>query len=204
MARERVIIPPRPKIGDAQKRRVHIANDGLCHVCGALLPVAGPTVQYDHIIPRALTGRDDDDALAPICTVPCHARKSARQMTDIAKARRLERDSDPATRKQTKRPLKSRTAWPKSTRPIQSRGFQPSRTGGTRWRPTISPVPSVSTTSVCAGLVAVDQARRCPRSVGTAKQHTPIGWEAQSPDRLGIAEKSSAASLLRKPCAARL
>lgn len=87
--RDQVIVPPRIKVSDAQKARVHAANKGKCWVCGADVPVSGPNVQYDHVIERALTGRDDDDALAPICTTPCHAQKTAKFLTTVAHVKRM-------------------------------------------------------------------------------------------------------------------
>lgn len=87
-AREEVVIPPRPRPSLAQRTRVHATHGGSCWVCGAKLPITGPEVQYDHVTERSLTGRDDDDALAPICTVPCHAKKSAERMTVLAKVNR--------------------------------------------------------------------------------------------------------------------
>jgi hypothetical protein len=87
---EEVVIGKRPKVSYAQKVRVHEANEGRCWVCGRELPIEGPEVQYDHVTERALTGRDDDDALAPICTVPCHAEKTAKFLTTFAHVKRME------------------------------------------------------------------------------------------------------------------
>jgi hypothetical protein len=84
-----VVIPKRPSPSDTQKLRVHAAHEGRCWVCGREVPVTGPEVQYDHVIERALTGRDDDAALAPICTVPCHAQKTARFLTTLAHVKRM-------------------------------------------------------------------------------------------------------------------
>jgi hypothetical protein len=53
------------------------------------VPVTGPEVQYDHVIERSLTGRDDDDALAPICTTPCHAAKTTKFLTTLAHVKRM-------------------------------------------------------------------------------------------------------------------
>ncbi len=74
---------------DARKRRVHTAHDGRCADpdCRAELPVSGPAVAYDHRIPLELGGADDDDNLQPMCFA-CHARKTARDLADIARAKR--------------------------------------------------------------------------------------------------------------------
>lgn len=93
-ARDDVVIPPRPKPSLAQKQRVHANHNGRCWVCGAELPVTGPEVQYDHKIPRTWTGKDTDDQLGPICTVPCHAKKSAAQMSEIAHINRLRKERE--------------------------------------------------------------------------------------------------------------
>lgn len=90
LARERVYIPERPTVSEAKKLRIHTAHNGKCGICGAVLPVTGPTVAYDHQIPRFFTGRDDDEAFWPLCTVPCHARKTVKDMAEIAEARRRE------------------------------------------------------------------------------------------------------------------
>lgn len=94
LAVDEVVIPPRPKPSLAQKTRVHAAHNGCCWVCGAKVPITGPEVQYDHKIPRTWTGKDTDDQLGPICTVPCHAKKSAAQMSEIAHINRLRKERE--------------------------------------------------------------------------------------------------------------
>lgn len=123
LAVDEVVIPPRPKISLAQKTRVHAAHEGRCHVCGAEVPISGPEVQYDHVTERTLTGRDDDDALAPICTVPCHAQKSAARMTELAKVNRL-RKRRLGEEKKAGRKIPSRP-FPDDYCPMpQTRGFR--------------------------------------------------------------------------------
>ncbi len=121
-SREEVLIPKRPKVSDAQKARVHAANEGKCWVCGADVPVTGPEVQYDHVIERALTGRDDDDALAPICTVPCHAEKTAKFLTTLAHVKRM--GAKHRGEKKPKRKIPN-AGWPADYVPFpKSRGFR--------------------------------------------------------------------------------
>lgn len=104
----KIVLPRRPKLTDAQRIRVHAAYDGLCYVCGSEVPIKGPEVQYDHIRERALEGADTDANLAPICTTPCHARKSAAFLTALAHVERMRGKNDGSIK-------------PKGT--IQSRGF---------------------------------------------------------------------------------
>lgn len=87
--RDELVIPARPTLTPQARARVHAAHDGRCYVCAAAVPVQGPTVAFDHVIPRALGGSDAEANLAPICTVPCHAQKTARDLSAIAKAKRL-------------------------------------------------------------------------------------------------------------------
>lgn len=73
----------------ARKRRLHEAAGGKCRDCGISLPVMGPKVIYDHLIPRELWEMADQDSnISPICR-PCDKRKYPKDAADIAKARRL-------------------------------------------------------------------------------------------------------------------
>lgn len=72
----------------------------------------------EHMIPLGLLG-SNDLSNRQLWAVACSAKKTAkRDIPAIAKAKRLERDADPLTRRKTKRPLKGR-GFQKSL----SRGF---------------------------------------------------------------------------------
>lgn len=88
MTREPVTKTHRAAMTPARKRRVWEAHLGRCEECGAALPVDGPTVAYDHVIALALGGADTDANTQLLCTVPCHAKKTAHDLAAIAKAKR--------------------------------------------------------------------------------------------------------------------
>ena len=125
-SRPKVEIALRAAMTPARKRRVWEAHLGRCEECGERLPVEGPEVAYDHIIPLQLGGPDTDANLQPLCTVPCHARKTAHDMTAIAKAKRLAGE----------------TCAKPTTRPIQGRGFDRTRTRGFDGKVRSRPSPS--------------------------------------------------------------
>jgi 5-methylcytosine-specific restriction endonuclease McrA len=85
----KIVLPPRRKLTPKEKAEIHAAHDGKCHVCGADLPITGPEVQYDHVLERALKADDSPEAFAPICTVPCHAEKTAKFLTTLAHVDRM-------------------------------------------------------------------------------------------------------------------
>lgn len=98
----------------ARKERIHAAHLGRCEECQKPLPVSGPEVAYDHVVALALGGPDTDDNLQLLCTVPCHARKTAADLTAIAKAKRLAGE----------------TGQDRRGRGINSRGFDTTLTRG--------------------------------------------------------------------------
>lgn len=81
---ERPVLPPRPKLSEAQKLQVHEAHDGCCWLCGEPCPATGPDVQYDHKLERWEKVDDGLENLGPAHTVPCHARKSAKKTAERA------------------------------------------------------------------------------------------------------------------------
>lgn len=56
----------------------------LCPECRE--PYSG-SVEFDHVVPLALCGADDEGNLVPLCA-PCHARKTSGDIGRIAKAKR--------------------------------------------------------------------------------------------------------------------
>lgn len=85
-----LIMGKRLKLTPAQKAGRHAAHDGRCYVCGAEVPVTGPEVQYDHVRDRQFFGpaAETVENMAPICTVPCHAKKTAKMASVRGKADR--------------------------------------------------------------------------------------------------------------------
>lgn len=60
-----------------------------CAECGIKTGKAAG-LEWDHIIPLAMHGRDELDNLQPLCR-GCHKAKTAGDKGDIAKARRMDR-----------------------------------------------------------------------------------------------------------------
>ena len=80
---------------------------GFCECCRA--KIAGRKPEYDHILPDALGGEPTLDNCRVMCS-KCHRLKtSGEDVPRIAKTKRTKR--------------KAVNAWPKASRPIQSRGF---------------------------------------------------------------------------------
>jgi hypothetical protein len=129
----RPVLLPRRKLTDAEKAIVHSRSDGFCACgCGASLPVSGPEVQYDHILPRALGGSDEIGNYQALRTVPTTWRASAKP---IGKERPVSRR--PARRSLTGRSLTTTSLWPRAAvsppparKPLNdSLRYSPSRRG---------------------------------------------------------------------------
>ena len=97
----------------ARKKRVWEARNGKCWICGSPVEMTGPLVIYDHIIPLWIKGSDDDSDIAPIHALTCDKVKTPKDLKTIAKIKRLQKKSNPETRKISK---------------IRSRGFDHSKT----------------------------------------------------------------------------
>lgn len=133
LARDLIDGTPRGAMTPARKRRIWEAHNGLCIECEEDVPMEGPEVQYDHEIPLALGGSDDDGNIGPMHTRPCHAVKTKRDVARIAKAKRqrkLIEEVEPSKRPipQRENPWPEGRPFPKSNRKIPSRGFG-------KWRP---------------------------------------------------------------------
>ena len=119
MTREPVPATPRKAMTPARRRRIILAHDGQCARlgCGGVIGL-----EIDHVIPLELGGPDEDHNLEPLCG-PHHKAKTALDAKMIARARRLRKKADPATRKPPR--MKSRP-FPKSgpKQKITSRPFQ--------------------------------------------------------------------------------
>ena len=114
MQREPVELVPRRAMTYGEKHRRWEECGRVCMVCKSACMVSGPAVIWDHRVALALGGTNDLSNMEPHHAYLCAAIKTAKDRKAIAKAQRLARDADPATRKKTRRPL-------------CSRGFEPSR-----------------------------------------------------------------------------
>lgn len=91
--------------------RVFERHGGRCHLTGQKIG-PGDRWELDHIRPLALGGENREQNLAPALYAP-HREKAAAEKTAVSKADRIR--------------LKSTGGWPKSKRPLRSRGFGASR-----------------------------------------------------------------------------
>lgn len=88
------------------KAEAFLRSEGCCEVCHVKI-VSG--AQYDHIVPDQLGGKAVLSNCQVLCP-KCHRIKtSTRDVPMIAKAKRIE--------------AKRNNTWPKSRRPLRSRGF---------------------------------------------------------------------------------
>lgn len=76
----------RRHISKARKAKIHEARDGICHWCGEPVDLIG--AEFDHVIPFALGGADEDENLGPV-HVACHREKTKGDVGVIAKAKRV-------------------------------------------------------------------------------------------------------------------
>ncbi len=105
---------PRKAMTAARRARI-VARDGS--VCARLDCDCTIGLEVDHVIALELTGADEDHNLQLLCG-PHHKAKTALDLKMIARARRLRKKADPATRKPSR--MKSRgfqkdgpkAAWP--------------------------------------------------------------------------------------------
>lgn len=115
---------PRRSFTKKQRQAVFDAYDGRCAGCDEHLK---PGWQVDHIKEIADGGAHEPSNWQPLCSQEqngCHVGKTAAFLTRKAKATRI-RKRETEGPKPAK--LKSNGAWPKSSRPIQSRGFDKPR-----------------------------------------------------------------------------
>jgi 5-methylcytosine-specific restriction endonuclease McrA len=70
-----------------------------CTICGEPCAPFGPTVVWDHRIPRELGGSNLPANFEPNHAEVCAPEKTRRDQAAIAKARRLRKKADPNTRK---------------------------------------------------------------------------------------------------------
>lgn len=106
LPREAVEATPRKAMTAARKARIWTARNGLCAWCNKPVEMTGPTVVYDHFIPLAIGGAEDDGNVRPLHASPCDKIKTALDKKQIAKAVRLRKREDGSRRK--RRPWFSR------------------------------------------------------------------------------------------------
>jgi 5-methylcytosine-specific restriction enzyme A len=88
--------------------RLFLKQGGRCAMTGRKI-MAGETTHADHILPLKDGGENRESNLQ-LLTVDAHKEKTAEENTARAKERRMR--------------LKHAGLWPRSARPLKSRGFQ--------------------------------------------------------------------------------
>jgi 5-methylcytosine-specific restriction endonuclease McrA len=103
-SRPAIEIGDRPAPTKAQKTAAWNAANGLCWWCGKPVARDGLDVEWDHELPRGLTGDDSTANLAPL-HVKCHAKKTfgdagwTGDVTRVADAKRQSKLTAPRVRK---------------------------------------------------------------------------------------------------------
>lgn len=100
----------------ARRKRILERFDGCCARLDCTVTTG---LEIDHIIPIALSGKDDDANLEPLCA-PHHLAKTKRDVALIAKARRIvKKNTDPRPPSRLKsrgfEKPKERRPWPKTS-----------------------------------------------------------------------------------------
>lgn len=78
------------RMSPTRRARIFAAADGVCHICGQTIDGTRERWEVEHVIPYALTRDDSDDNLRP-AHQRCHADKTAQDVPQIAKAKRVAR-----------------------------------------------------------------------------------------------------------------
>lgn len=100
-------VEPTPR-GNYNRQRLDlfVAQQGRCAICNAKQMLGD--MDLDHRIALDLGGADEPGNWRLICRDPCHREKTKADRKAIAKAARLRRDQDPATRRKSPHRLRGR------------------------------------------------------------------------------------------------
>ena len=107
-----VTATPRKAMTAGRKKRCWTLSEGLCAWCRKAVDQTGPDVIYDHRVPLALGGVDEDENIRPLHTRPCNAQKTYFDIKSIRKAQRIAK----------------KIAAERTPSRLKSRGFDKSRT----------------------------------------------------------------------------
>jgi 5-methylcytosine-specific restriction protein A len=102
----------RRTLSTTERLALFLRARGTCQACGWRL-TPGTRWEVDHILPRALGGRDSPENLQVLCRA-CHGGKTARQdLPALAKTRRLKARHLGATRPRAVLPGSRASRWRK-------------------------------------------------------------------------------------------
>lgn len=98
------------RMSPTRRARIFSDHDGVCHICETRIDGTKEAWEVEHIIPHALTRDDSDENLAP-AHVRCHAIKTKTDVTQIAKAKRVNRKHIGAHSPKTTLPGSKTSKW---------------------------------------------------------------------------------------------
>lgn len=79
----------RRNMSTTRRRRIFLAANGICHICGSKIDGTRERWDADHVIPLEISGDDTDENLRP-AHEKCHRRKtSTEDIPTIAKCKRV-------------------------------------------------------------------------------------------------------------------
>ncbi|MBZ9653505.1 HNH endonuclease signature motif containing protein [Phyllobacterium lublinensis] len=102
----------RKSFNQKDRARIFSLRAGVCHLCNGKVDGVREAWEIEHEIPWAIS-RDDSDENLQVAHVKCHREKTATDMGDIAKVKRVA--------------AKHTGTYPKSKAKIRSRGFVSTR-----------------------------------------------------------------------------
>lgn len=80
----------RRNMSTTRRRRIFLAANGTCHICGCKIDGTKEAWDADHVIPLEISDDDSDENLRPAHR-KCHQRKTAKEdAPTIAKCKRVE------------------------------------------------------------------------------------------------------------------
>ncbi|BAQ18356.1 HNH endonuclease [Methyloceanibacter caenitepidi] len=108
------LIAPRKTLTRKQKADIFVREDGICHICGERIDAVKEPWHADHVIPRAISGKDTLEEYKP-AHLDCHGEKTSQDRKDIAKCDRIRADrlGVPKTRKGRPLPGTKASGWKK-------------------------------------------------------------------------------------------
>lgn len=77
----------RIRLSTTRRLALFLAHGGICHICGG--KIVGKLWEVEHVIPLKTGGADDESNMRPAHKV-CHAGKTAVDLGNLAKSKRLE------------------------------------------------------------------------------------------------------------------
>lgn len=98
------------RMSPSRRARIFADHGGVCHLCGDQIDGTRERWEVEHIVPYALTRDDTDANLAP-AHVACHAAKTAGDVAQIAKAKRVARKHIGAHRSASTLPGSKGSKW---------------------------------------------------------------------------------------------